>query len=73
MNADTSLSGTKTRSGERIVYLAYADNITVIIINQKERNQVNKHLKTYEKVPGAKLNHYKIEGVWSERRETAKD
>ena len=52
------------KSGERVVSLAYADDIAVIIRNQTELNQVKKHLKMYEEVSGANLNHSKTEGVW---------
>ena len=36
-----------------------SDDITVIVKNQKEPNQVNWHLKIYKEVSAAKLNHIK--------------
>lgn len=71
IKCDGKLSGTRTSSGERVVISAYADDITVIIKNQKELDRVNEHFRFYEEVSGAKLNNDKTEGVWfgkSERR-----
>lgn len=50
IKADTSSSGTRTRSGEQVVSLAYSDNVAVIVKNQNELNQVNEYLKIYEQV-----------------------
>lgn len=59
----------RSKSGERVVSLAYADNITVIVKNLNELNKVNVHLKIYKEVSGAKLNHEKTEGVWFGRED----
>ena len=67
---DKRLSGVKTCSGGRVVVMAYADDVTIIIKNQKELDIVNEHLKLYEEISGSKLNHDKTEGVWFGRRET---
>lgn len=45
IKADMSLSGNKTRSGERVVALAYAQDVTFIVKKQNELNQIFKHLK----------------------------
>ena len=70
IKSDKRLSGVKTSGGERVVVLAYADDVTVIIKNEKELNIVKEHLALYEEVSGSKLNHDKTEGVWFGRRET---
>ena len=66
---DKRLSGINTSGGERVVVLAYADDITIIIKNGKELNIVNEHLSLYEEISGSKLNHDKTEGVWFGRSE----
>ena len=67
---DKRLTGVKIGSGERVVVQAYADDVTIIIKNQRELDIVNEHLSMYEKVSGSKLNQDKTEGVWFGRNET---
>uniref|UniRef100_A0A8C5ATY5 Reverse transcriptase domain-containing protein n=1 Tax=Gadus morhua TaxID=8049 RepID=A0A8C5ATY5_GADMO len=67
---DKRLSGINTSGGERVVVLAYADDITIIIKNGKELSIVNEHLSHYEEISGSKLNHDKTEGVWFGKSET---
>ena len=66
---DKRLSGVKISNGQRVVVLAYADDVTIIIKNEKELNVVKEHLAFYEEVSGSKLNHDKTEGVWFGRDE----
>lgn len=44
--------------------MAYADDITVVIKNQREMDALINILSVYELASGAKLNHSKTEGVW---------
>lgn len=67
---DNRLTGVKSGSGKRVVVLAYADDITIIIKNQAELDIVLEHLSFYEEVSGSKLNQDKTEGVWFGRSET---
>ena len=64
INNDAHIQGTATISGHPVVALAYADDISVIVRNQKEMDSVNQHFELYERVAGAKLNQDKTEGVW---------
>ena len=64
INTDINIQGTITSTGQTIVALAYADDISIIIRNQHEMDVVNKHFELYEEVAGAKLNQDKTEGVW---------
>ena len=63
---DKRLSGVKTSNGERVVVLAYADDVTVIVKNERELDIVKEHLIFHEEVSGSKLNHDKRCLVWEE-------
>lgn len=48
----------------RAAALAYDDDITVIIRNQREMEVLKRHLPQHEQASGANLNQDKMEGVW---------
>ena len=51
---DDRLSGTRNSSGEWVVVLANADDVTVITKNQNELDIINEHFQLYEDVSGVK-------------------
>uniref|UniRef100_A0A3B1J3P5 Reverse transcriptase domain-containing protein n=1 Tax=Astyanax mexicanus TaxID=7994 RepID=A0A3B1J3P5_ASTMX len=61
---DTRIKGIKIFDKKSFKLTAFADDITVVIKNQKEFRILTEHFKTYEEVAGAKLNLDKTEGIW---------
>ena len=66
---DSRLKGTDLY-GNSIRVMAYADDVTVMLNNQKEWDIIREHFNEYEQVSGAKLNDSKTECIWvgEERR-----
>lgn len=61
---DTRIKGIHILDKKSFKLTAFADDITVIIKNQKEFRIMREHFETYEEVAGAKLNLDKTEGIW---------
>ena len=53
---DDRLSGTRNSSGEWVVVLANADDVTVITKNQNELDIINEHFQLYEDVKSGRLH-----------------
>ena len=53
-----------TIEGEKIVSLHYADDITIIIKQNKCFKEVIKEILDYELASGAKVNYGKTKGLW---------
>ena len=61
---DNRLAGIRCSNGNRVVVLAYADDIVILVKNQQELDIVRQYFNLYEAASGAKLNNDKTEGIW---------
>lgn len=60
---DTRIKGVKVND-TMVKVTAYADDVTVMVRDQRELDIVKEHFRLYEQAAGAQLNHAKTECVW---------
>ena len=65
LKANPALHGpTLPGSSEVAKFTAYADDVSVLVTNSAEVEEVSKEIERYEAVTGAKINHEKSVGLW---------